>query len=263
MLQDGCLDDVEAILSIHVIPSVPTGAIASRPGPLLAGVGLFEAKIQGIGAHASSPHLARDPILMASSAVVALQQIVSRETDPLEAAVVTVGYIEGGKAGNVIPETAKFGGTFRSLSNEGVSYLQKRIQEIIEAHAAVHRCNATVNFMEDRHLPHPVMINDEQLYKHAKRVGEALLGEPNVQLFPVTMGAEDFSFFSQRMPAAIFVIGTMNETLKSHQPLHSPYFFIDEEALPIGTALNAAVAISYLDTQIVKNCEEPPSAFAS
>ncbi|XP_011046909.1 PREDICTED: IAA-amino acid hydrolase ILR1-like [Populus euphratica] len=262
MLQDGCLDDVEAILSIHVIPSVRTGAIASRPGPLLAGVGLFEAKIQGIGAHASSPHLARDPILMASSAVVALQQIVSRETDPLEAAVVTVGYIEGGKAGNVIPETAKFGGTFRSLSNEGVSYLQKRIQEIIEAHAAVHRCNATVNFMEDRHLPHPVMINDEHLYKHAKRVGEALLGEPNVQLFPVTMGAEDFSFFSQRMPAAIFVIGTMNETLKSHQPLHSPYFFIDEEALPIGTALNAAVAISYFDTQIVKTCEEPPSAFA-
>ncbi|KAJ6914586.1 hypothetical protein NC651_016766 [Populus alba x Populus x berolinensis] len=262
MLQDGCLDDVEAILSIHVIPSVPTGAIASRPGPLLAGVGLFEAKIQGRGAHASSPHLARDPILMASSAVVALQQIVSRETDPLEAAVVTVGYIEGGKAGNVIPETAKFGGTFRSLSNEGVSYLQKRIREIIETHAAVHRCNATVNFMEDRHLPHPVMINDEQLYKHAKRVGEALLGEPNVQLFPVTMGAEDFSFFSQRMPAAIFVIGTMNETLKSNQPLHSPYFFIDEEALPIGTALNAAVAISYLDTQIVKTCEEPPSAFA-
>ncbi|CAK7336371.1 unnamed protein product [Dovyalis caffra] len=261
MLQDGCLDDIDAILSIHVIPSVATGGIASRPGPLLAGVGLFEAKIQGKGAHASSPHLARDPILVASSTVVALQQIVSRETDPLEAAVVTVGYIEGGKAGNVIPESVKFGGTFRSLSNEGVSYLQKRIKEIIETLAAVHQCNATVNFMEDRHLPHPVMINDEALYKHAKKVGEALVGEPNVQLFPITMGGEDFSFFSQRMPAAIFVIGTMNETLKSNQPLHSPYFFIDEEGLPIGTALNAAVAISYLDTHAVKTCEEPPSAF--
>jgi IAA-amino acid hydrolase len=87
MLQDGCLDDIDAILSIHVIPSVPTGAIASRPGPLLAGTGLFEAKIQGRGAHASSPHLARDPILVASSTIVALQQIVSRETNPLEAAV--------------------------------------------------------------------------------------------------------------------------------------------------------------------------------
>jgi IAA-amino acid hydrolase len=75
------------------------------------------------------------------------------------------------------------------------------------------------------------------------------------------MGGEDFSFFSQRMPAAIFVIGTMNETLKSYKPLHSPYFFIDEEALPIGTALNAAVAISYLDTHVMKTCEEPPSAF--
>ncbi|CAK7341941.1 unnamed protein product [Dovyalis caffra] len=261
MLQDGCLDDVDAILSIHVIPSVPTGAIASRPGPLLAGAGLFEAKIQGKGAHASSPHLARDPILVASSTVVALQQIVSRETDPLEAAVVTVGYIEGGKAGNVIPESVKFGGTFRSLSNEGVSYLHKRIKEIIETLATAHQCNATVNFMEERHLPYPVMINDEALYKHAKKVGEALVGEPNVQLFPVTMGGEDFSFFSQRMPAAIFVIGTMNETLKSHHRLHSSYFSIDEEALPIGTALNAAVAISYLDTHVVKTCEEPPSAF--
>lgn len=112
-------------------------------------------------------------------------------------------------------------------------------------------------------MPHPIMVNDEALYKHAKKVGEILLGEPNVQLLPVTMGAEDFSFFSQKMPAAIFVVGTKNETLKSHQPLHSPYFFIDEEALPIGTTLNAAVAISYLDSHVIGTCEEPQLAFTS
>ncbi|KAE8700936.1 IAA-amino acid hydrolase ILR1-like 4 [Hibiscus syriacus] len=253
MLQDGVLDDISAILSIHVLPQVPTGAIASRPGPILAGVGLFLATIQGRGAHASSPHLAKDPIVAACSAVLALQQIVSRETDPLEAMLVTVGSIEGGRAGNIIPESVTFTGTFRSLSMEGLLYLQKRIKEIIEMQAAVHQCSATVNFMEDKHMPHPVMANDEALYEHAKKVGNSLVGENNVHLIPITMGAEDFSFFAQKTAAAIYVIGIKNETLKSDRPLHSPYFFIDEEALPIGTALNAAVAISYLDTHVATN----------
>lgn len=87
MLQDGVLDDIQGILSIHVLPDVPTGVIASRPGPMLAGVGLFKATIQGQGGHAAQPHKNRDPILAASSAVVSLQQIVSRETDPLESQV--------------------------------------------------------------------------------------------------------------------------------------------------------------------------------
>ncbi|OMO68447.1 Peptidase M20 [Corchorus olitorius] len=247
MLTDGVLDDLDAILSIHVLPQVPTGAIASRAGPILAGVGMFSAVIQGKGSHASSPHLGKDPIVAACSAVLALQQIVSRETDPLKAMVVTVGSIEGGQAGNVIPETVRFSGTFRSLSSEGVSYLQKRIKEVIEMQAAVHQCNATIDFMEDKHMPHPVMVNDEGLYEHAKKVGKTLVGENNVHLLPITMGAEDFSFFAEKTAAAIYVIGIKNETLKSDRPLHSPYFFIDEEALPIGAALNAAVAISYLE----------------
>ncbi|XVE96346.1 hypothetical protein REPUB_Repub02eG0213700 [Reevesia pubescens] len=251
MLQDDVLDDINAILSIHVLPQVPTGAIASRPGPMLAGVGLFSATIQGKGAHASSPHLSKDPIVAACSAVLALQQIVSRETDPLQAMLVTVGSIEGGKASNVIPESVTFKGTFRSLSSEGLSYLQKRIKEIIEMQAAVHQCSATVDFMEDKPLPHPVMVNDEALYEHATKVGKSLVGENNVHLVPITMGAEDFSFFAQKTSAAIYVIGIKNETLKSDQPLHSPYFFIDEEALPIGAALNAASAISYLNNHVV------------
>ena len=105
--------------------------------------------------------------------------------------------------------------------------------------------------MEDKTLLHPVMVNDEALYEHAKKVGKTLVGESNVQLLPITMGAEDFSLFAQKTAAAIYVIGIKNETLKSDQPLHSPYFLIDEEALPIGAALNAAVAISYLDTHVV------------
>lgn len=112
----------------------------------------------------------------------------------------------------------------------------------------MHRCTAVVEFREEIPLPYPPTDNDEELYEHAKRVGEILLGEPNVQLVPITMGAEDFSFYSQKVPAVMFELGIKNETLKSDQPLHSPYFVIDETALPIGAALHAAVAISYLDS---------------
>ncbi|KAH7512212.1 hypothetical protein FEM48_Zijuj12G0066600 [Ziziphus jujuba var. spinosa] len=252
MLQDGVLDDIDGILSIHVLPTIPTGVINSRSGPMLAGVGLFSATIQGKGGHAANPHTTKDPILAAAFSILALQQIVSRETDPLEASVVTVGYINGGQASNVIPESLKLGGTYRSLSPEGLYFLQKRIKEIIEQQAAVHRCNAVVDFMEDRPFPHPVMINDEALYEHVKKVGSVLLGEHNVQIMPLTMGAEDFSFFTQKAAAAIFGIGIRNETLKSHHHLHSPHFFIDEEALPIGAALHAATSISYLDNHALK-----------
>uniref|UniRef100_A0A7C9CNG1 Uncharacterized protein n=1 Tax=Opuntia streptacantha TaxID=393608 RepID=A0A7C9CNG1_OPUST len=129
MLKEGMLDDVDAIVSLHVLPSLPTGAIASQAGPVLAGVGLFTATIKGVGAHGAQPHLSRDPILAASSTIVALQQIISRETNPLEAGVVTVGYLKGGQARNVIPESVEFGGTYRSLSPEGLAYLQNRIRE--------------------------------------------------------------------------------------------------------------------------------------
>ncbi|RXH76357.1 hypothetical protein DVH24_019245 [Malus domestica] len=253
MLQHGILNDIDAIFFIHVMPSLPTGVIASRPGPMLAGAGLFSATIKGKGGHAAAPHKSKDSILAAASAVVALQQIVSRETNPLEAGVVTVGYLKGGEAGNVIPESVNFGGTFRSLTMEGLSHIQERIKEVIELQAAVHRCEGTVDFMEETPLPYPVMINNEALYEHAKKVGEVLLGESNVELQPLIMGAEDFSFYSHKFAAAIFVLGIKNESLKSDQPLHSSLFVIDEQAFSVGAALNAAVAISYLDTHDVGN----------
>ncbi|XP_057964605.1 IAA-amino acid hydrolase ILR1-like 3 [Malania oleifera] len=251
MLKEGALDKVRAIFGLHVSPEMPIGTIGSRPGPMLAGSGRFLATIQGKGGHAATPHATKDPILAASFAILALQQIVSRETDPLEATLVTVGFIEGGSAGNVIPETLKFGGTFRSMTSEGIDYLQQRIKEVIETQAGVHRCTATVDFMEKTRRPYPATVNDKAMYEHTKRIGEILLGQPNVHLIPMSMGAEDFSFYSQKMAAAFFAIGTKNETL-SGKRLHSPYLVIDEEVLPIGAALHAAVAISYLDAQVAE-----------
>lgn len=114
--------------------------------------------------------------------------------------------------------------------------------------ASVHQCNATVDFMHEKMRPYPPTVIDEALYEHSKSVSEALVGEPNVYLLPMTMGAEDFSFYTHKMPAAMFMIGTTDHTLGSNATsLHSPYLVIDEEVLPIGAALHAAVAISFLD----------------
>ncbi|KAJ8574203.1 hypothetical protein K7X08_026008 [Anisodus acutangulus] len=251
MLEEGALDGVQAIFGMHVWPFLPTGIIGSRPGPIMAGAGRFTAIMQGKGGHAALPHKAKDPNLAVSMAVLALQQLVSRETDPLESRVVSVAFVDGGEAGNVIPESVKFGGTFRFMTSEGFSYLKQRIKEIIETQASVHQCSATVDFVEDLMRPYPPTLNDPTLYEHAKRVGENLLGEQNVQYAPITMGAEDFSFYSQKMSAAFFNIGAENKTTTSGvKGLHSPYFTLDEDVLPIGAALHAAVAMSYFDTHV-------------
>ncbi|CAM8980809.1 unnamed protein product [Rhodiola kirilowii] len=247
MLKEGVLDDAQGIFGLHVAPALPIGSIASKPGPVLASSGRFISVIQGKGGHAAMPHLNTDPIVAASFAIISLQQLVSRETDPLDARVVTVAMIEGGQAFNVIPDTVQFGGTYRSMTTEGRIQLQRRIREVIENQAAVHRCSATLDFLEETHTPYPATVNDDGMYEHVKRIGQALLGEPYVAYSPMTMGAEDFSFYSQKIPAAFFFIGTDNETQKTSYPWHSPYFAIDEEVLPIGAALHAAVAISYLD----------------
>ncbi|OAY66475.1 IAA-amino acid hydrolase ILR1-like 7 [Ananas comosus] len=246
VLQEGALENVQAIFALHVDPFLRTGVIASRSGPLLAASGRFLATIKGKGGHAAAPHRVIDPVIPASLAILSLQQLVSRESDPLESKVISVGFIRAGEAYNVIPESVTFSGTFRSMTTEGLSYLMKRIKEIIEMQAAVHRCNATVDFME-KLIPYPATVNDEELYAHVKAVGEGLLGEANVQLRPPTMGAEDFSFYSQKMASTMFFIGVGNETMSPTHNLHSPYFVLDEKALPVGAALHAAVAIKYLD----------------
>ncbi|GLT62724.1 hypothetical protein SLA2020_353390 [Shorea laevis] len=250
MLKEGAIDKFQGMFALHIAPQLPTGTIASRPGPAMAGSARFVAKIQGKGGHAAAPHNAIDPVLAAAFAILSLQQIISRDTDPLEPRVVSVGFVEAGKAWNVIPEFVTLGGTFRSISAEGMSYLKERIKNVIEMQAAVLQCTATVDFLEEKLRAYPPTINDESLYEHAKRVGESLLGKSNVLLAPLTMGAEDFGFYAPRMAATMFSIGTKNKSSKPSSDLHSPELIVDEEVLPIGASLLAAEAISYLDIHV-------------
>ncbi|GLJ55270.1 hypothetical protein SUGI_1186050 [Cryptomeria japonica] len=246
MIKDGALKDAEAIFGMHISTLLQTGTIASRPGPVYAATAIFQATIFGKGGHAAFPHMNADPVVAASFAVVSLQELVSREMDPLDSHVVSIGFIEGGDAHNVIPSQVKFGGTLRSLTSEGILYLRKRVIEIIESQASVHRCNASVEFFEEYYPIYPATVNDESLHNHIIAVGETLFGPENVKLANQAMVGEDFSFYQQIIPGAMLSIGIRNEEIGSIHTPHSPFFLLDEDVLPLGAALYTALVEMYL-----------------
>ncbi|KAA8538452.1 hypothetical protein F0562_028002 [Nyssa sinensis] len=216
MMAAGALEDVEAIFAVHrVVPGTHTVPV--------------------------------DPVLAASAAVISLQGIVSREANPLDSQVVSVTSFNGGGDNlNMIPNTVVLGGTFRAFSNTSFYQLLQRIEEVIVEQASVFKCSATVDFFEKDSTIYPPTVNDERMYEHVRKVAIDLVGQTNFRVVPPMMGAEDFSFYSQVVPAAFFYIGIMNETLGSIHTGHSPYFMIDEDVLPIGAAAHAAIAERYL-----------------
>ncbi|KAF3628452.1 IAA-amino acid hydrolase ILR1-like 5 isoform X1 [Capsicum chacoense] len=247
MIKEGALGGAEVIFGMHVDFKRPTGSIGTSPGPLLAAVSFFEAKIEGQGGHASQPHETVDPILAASFAIVALQQLISREVDPLHSQVLSVTYVRGGSASNVIPSYVEFGGTLRSLTTEGLFQLQKRVKEVIEGQAAVHRCKAYVDMKEEDFPAYPACTNDERSHQLVERVGQLVLGPENVGEVEKVMAGEDFAFYQQVIPGVIFQIGIRNEKVGSIHAPHSPHFFLDEDVLPIGAAMHTAIAEMYLN----------------
>ncbi|EEF48330.1 IAA-amino acid hydrolase ILR1-like 6 [Ricinus communis] len=246
MIGDGALEDVEAIFAVHVSHEHRTAMIGSRPGPLLAGCGFFRAVISGKKGGAGSPHHSVDTILAASAAVISLQGIVSRESNPLDSQVVSVTTMDGGNNVDMIPDTVVLGGTFRAFSNTSFYQLLRRINEVIVEQARVFRCSATVDFFEQEYTIYPPTVNNDKMYEHVRKVAIDLLGPANFKVVPPMMGAEDFSFYSQVVPAAFYYIGIRNETLGSTHTGHSPYFMIDEDVLPIGAAAHATIAERYL-----------------
>ncbi|KAE8719676.1 IAA-amino acid hydrolase ILR1-like 1 [Hibiscus syriacus] len=247
MIKEGALGDSEAIFGMHVDFTILTGSIGLLSGPLLAATSIFEAKIEGVGGHAAGPHSAVDPILAASFVILALQQLTSRETDPLHSQVLSITYIRGGSAFNVIPSYVEFGGSLRSLTTEGLYKLQQRMKEVIKGQAAVHRCNAFIDMKEEEHPIYPAVINDDGLHQHAEKVSSLLFGPENVKKSKKVMAGEDFAFYQEKIPGYMSHVGIRNEKLGSIHVPHSPCFFLDEDVLPIGAALNTALAELYLN----------------
>lgn len=231
MIEAGALerDGVEAIAMLHVNSRIDVGAIGVTPGPTNASADEFYVTVRGSGGHGGYPHTAVDAIPAASAIVLALQNVVARETDPLASAVVTVGTIAGGYRNNVIADVVELSGTLRAHDAAVRDELEARVRRIAGGVAAAYNVQAEVRVVRG----YPPVSNDiplaERFVAYAREHGLPRIERPNA-----TMGAEDFAYFAQRVPGLLIWLGVRSDAAGSTHPGHSPLFRIDETAMPIG-----------------------------
>ncbi len=198
IVEEGVLEGVDAVFALHGWPSLPVGSIGVRSGWTLAGADTFRITVRGRACHGADPAAGVDPILVAAHITVALQSIVSRELNPWDAGVVTIGKIHGGTATNIIPETAVMEGTFRSFTPEIHDTIQAAIERIAKGVAASFRAEAEVRFSDDRYPP---LYNDEAMTDFVRKEATELLGADRVvEMESPYMGAEDFAFYLHKVP---------------------------------------------------------------
>jgi amidohydrolase len=245
MIEEGVLENphVDAVFGLHVAQDVPVGRIELRPGAAMAASDRFYVQIQGKGGHGASPHLTIDAVTVAAYVLTTLQTIVSREVDPIDPAVVTVGMIRAGEAPNVIPDTAEMRGTVRTFNPETRKRLSERIPQIIEGVAKGLGANADVRY----ELRYPASINDPAITALVKEVAEEIVGPEQVNIPDPQMGAEDFSYFLQERPGCFFFVGTKNEDKGFVWGHHHPRFDIDEDGMAIGMETMTRSVIRYLN----------------
>jgi amidohydrolase len=236
MVDEGVADDVSSIFALHLWPGLPFGKVATKAGPIMAAADAFEMEIIGSGGHGAMPHLAADAVVIAAQVVTALQTVVSREVDPVEPAVLTVGEIGAGTAFNIIPEKARLGGTVRTLNPDLRERMPGRMEAVARGVAKGMRGDANLDYI----FSYPVTANDEGAACRALGVAEELFGEHSVlELSNPSMGAEDFAYFLEKVPGAFIWLGVGEDV----SGLHTPQFAFDEEILPRGSALLAALAL--------------------
>ena len=236
MIAAGVLNnpDVDAIIGLHLWNNLPLGTVGVRPGALMAAVELFRCTIFGKGGHGAIPHQTVDSLVVAAQIVSALQTIVSRNINPLDSAVVTVGELHAGTAVNVIADTAKMGGTVRYFNPDLAGFFKERIEKIIAGICQSHGANYDLDYI---HL-YPPVINDAQIAALVRSVAEEVIEIP-IGVFSEcqTMGGEDMSFFLQEVPGCYFFLGSANAEKKLDYPHHHPRFDFDETALPMGVEM--------------------------
>jgi hippurate hydrolase len=239
MVDEGVADDVSSIFAVHLWPGLPFGKVATKAGPIMAAADAFEMEVKATGAHGAMPHFGSDAISIAAQVVTVLQTIVSREVDPVEPAVLTVGEIGAGTAFNVIPDRAHLGGTVRTLNADLRQNMPRRMEELARGIAKGMRGDIDLDYT----FSYPVTVNDEAAASLALGVAEDLFGGESVLELPSpSMGAEDFSYFLESVPGAFIWLGIGEDA----SGLHTPKFAFDEEILPRGSALLAALAIEAL-----------------
>lgn len=242
MCEEGALENpkVDAIFALHGWPHLPLGTVGVRCGPAMASTDSLDIVIHGRGTHAAAPHNGVDPILAASHVVTALQSVVARQISPTESAVVTIGHIEGGTARNIIPEQVLLRGTIRTLNAQVRETTIAAVRRIIEHTSLAFGAEADVSIKTG----YPVLVNHAAATAHIRQAAVEQLGADHFNdTIPVSLGGEDFAFFAQRIPAALWRLGISPPGGKA-EPLHSPRFNFPDEALPIGIRMHVAIALN-------------------
>ena len=245
IIEEGGLEGVENIFGIHVWSGLPTGKVSIGDGEIMASADLFSIKIRGKGGHGSMPHQGVDAAVIASSIVTNLQTIVSREINPLEPTVVSVGKLISGSRYNIIAHEALIEGTVRSFNDEIRKTIPERIERISKGIAKAHRAEAELEYFWGP----PPLKNEENSVLRAKKSAEALFGSGAIQPLSKLMAAEDFAYYLKEIPGVFVFVGSGNKEKGTDFPHHHPKFDIDEDALLIGSALHIKYATDYFSEQ--------------
>jgi len=246
MVREGVLESPRpsAIFGLHTFAEMAIGSLGYTPGPALAAVDHFRARIIGRQAHGAAPHLSVDPVVMASQAVVALQTIRSRNLDPLEPSVVTVGIIRGGMRFNIIPDEVLLEGTVRTYDADVRDAVEERMGEILAGVTAAG--GGTYELDYDRGTP--ATINDPELAERMAPTLAKVVGEENVSVLVPTMGGEDFAYYANEVPGFFFRLGMVAPGTESGGH-HTPTFQADDASVPIGMRAMSNLLLDYLRTQ--------------
>jgi len=245
MIKEGVLEDppVSAIFGLHVWSYIPSGVVGIREGPLLAATGEIELKVKGKGGHGAHPEQTIDPVVVSAYLVTAYQTIVSRNISALDSGVVTISSIKAGEAFNVIPEEAFLKGTYRALTFEVKNLIKKRLQELTDNICRAFNSECSLKLTDST----PPTINHPLTTKIAYEAVSELVGKEKVLTPTPSMGGEDFAYYLEKVPGTFIILGTGNKEKETDKPHHNPYFDVDEDVLPIGSAIYAYTAIKALE----------------
>lgn len=244
MIRDGALENPRpaSIIGQHVFPLLPTGKIGFREGMYMASADEIYLKVIGKGGHGAAPDLAIDPIVIASHIIIALQQVISRNANPRQPTVLTFGNIIGHGATNIIPNEVNIAGTFRAMNedwrNSALDKIKKMAESIADGMGG--KCEVDIS------RGYPYLENNPELTRRIKQAAIEYVGEGNVVDIDITLGAEDFAYYSQIIPASFYRLGTRNDARGITSYVHTPTFDIDEDALAISTGLMAWMALTEL-----------------
>ena len=240
MVEAGAADGADLALAFHNRPEMPVGRFGYTRGAATASADEFDVVLTGRSGHAARPHAALDPIVTAASLIMQLQTAISRTMNPLQSAVLTVGHIEGGATHNIIPDRCTFRGTVRCRSEESRDQMEETFRRIVTNGAAAMGVHADITY----HRGAPALINDDAVVDRTIRAVVAQFGDANLEQLSGAFGAEDFSYFSQRVPSCHLLVGAGQPGRDDH--VHNSDYQPDERAIAAGVAALSRAALDIL-----------------